>query len=166
MKRLDAQRMLDTAASFFLAGERCAPDLEFGPYGQHSVTAPRIVTYAFAVEVALKLILHLHAREVGRAHSLKELFHLLPCDARVFLPHLAECVEDISTYFVDWRYAYEKDILFGDFDDPRRAFIECYREVRRLRPDLTSVYEQIWGRFEPDWFYAWPELESRKSRSA
>jgi hypothetical protein len=50
-------------------------------------------------------------------------------------------------------------MLFGDFDDPRRAFIECYREIRRLQPNLISIYEANWGSFDPDWFWAWPELE-------
>jgi hypothetical protein len=33
------------------------------------------------------------------------------------------------------------------------------RLILHLKPDLVSIYEQNWGRYEPDWFYAWPKLE-------
>lgn len=159
MRPVDVQRMFDLATSFFLAGERCAPDFKFGPYRLHSVEAPRIVSYAFAVEVALKLILHLKKSKPGRAHNLKALFELVPDESRKLLPYLEDCIDDISSYFVDWRYSYEKELLFGEFDNPRRAFIECYKEIRRLEPRLVSVYKKNWGKFDPDWFYAWPDLE-------
>lgn len=160
MSAIDEQRMLDTATAFFLAGERCAPDLAFGPYGLHNVSAPRITSYALAVEVGLKLILHLSGRKPAQTHALRRLFDQVPEESRQFLAYLEECVDEIDSYFVDWRYPYEKELLPGDCDEPRRAFILCYKEIRRLKPDLTSVYERNWGQFEPDWFQAWPKLET------
>lgn len=161
MRTLDHQRMLDTATAFFLAGERCAPDLKFGSYGVHSVDAPRIVCYALSVEIALKLILS----SVGKStdgHSILSLFTKVPEEIRVNLSVLSEYGSEIDAYFVNWRYPYEKDILFGDCGNPRRAFIQCYQEIRRTQLHLKSIYEFNWGNFEPDWQWAWPELEIRQ----
>lgn len=158
MKTLDHKRMLDTATAFFLAGERCAPDLKFGRYGVHSVDAPRIVCYALSVEIALKLMLSFFGKAVSD-HSLVRLFEKLPEEVRGNLPTLDFHANEMDRYFVGWRYPYEKGYLSGDFDNPRRAFIECYQEIRRIQPNLKSVYELNWGHFEPDRQWAWPELE-------
>ncbi|MHA6297107.1 HEPN domain-containing protein [Devosia sp. CAU 1758] len=152
----DLQRQIDTATAFFLAAERCSLELKFDPYGFHSVSAPTIVNYAFAVELALKV---LHVVAIGspaKGHDLEKLFSLLPEGVRENLPHLSGCVSEIARYFEDWRYPFETDLLFGDYDNPRRAFIECYREIRRRRPNLASAYESLWGTFEPDWVLTWP----------
>jgi hypothetical protein len=179
---VDLQRQIDTATAYFLAGERCRLELGFGPYGSHSVSAPTITNYALSVEISLKLLYFLaHDKEVTKReltnrHSLQGLFNLLPCSTKTNLSYMQECLfplknsmhpswvglvaedeEDkgIDNYFVDWRYPYEKEFLIGDFDNPRRSFIECYREIRRLDPKLMSVYEKNWGQFEPDWINAW-----------
>lgn len=152
---------MDTATAFFLAGERCALELGFGPYGFHTVSAPTIVNYAFSVELALKLIHVLAVGSPARGHDLENLYRALPTESATNLPHLAECVAEIARYFEDWRYPFEKDLLFGDFDNPRRAFIECYREIKRLQPQLASVYEDLWGTFEPEWLQSWPESQPR-----
>jgi HEPN domain-containing protein len=144
--------MIDTATAFFLAGERCEPDVEFGPYDPHSVSAPTIVCFAFSVELALKLIAVIACkRKVAREHSLKELFLGLPQEYQDKLAHTDQCIEDIDRYFTDWRYSFEHDLLFGETSNPRRAFIECYRLIREIRPELKSVYEENWGEFQPDW---------------
>ena len=152
----DLQRQLDTATAFFLAGERCALELKFGPYGFHTVSAPTITNYAFSVELALKLIHYLVLGAVKTGHNVSVLFDSLPLEIRSNLPHLADCANDIARYFVDWRYAFEKDFLVAEDEYPRRAFIECYREIRRLQPQLRSIYEDIWGGFDPEWLRAWP----------
>lgn len=156
---IDLQRMIDTATSFFLAAERCAPDLAFGKYGSHSVNAPRIVNYAFSVELTLKLLHQLISARGASGHSLNKLFNNLPLDTQSKLPHLSMCVDEIDQYFEHWRYPFEKDLLFGETGNPRRAFIECYREIRILKPGLMSIYEENWGSFEPDWDWAWTEFE-------
>lgn len=162
MSTVDPQRMLDTATSFFLAGERCAPALEFGPYGNHTVDAPRIVSYAFAVEIILKLLLRLDGINPDNEHELSKLFEKLPASRRERLTYSADCVDKIGRYFKDWRYAYEKDFLVGECSNPRRVFIECYEELRRSHPNLKSCFEENWGSFAPDWHWAWPELEIRQ----
>jgi len=130
--------------------------MRFGPYGFHSIGSPTITNYAFSVELALKTIHVLSRKTELRGHDLKELFDALPEDIRANLPHLQECVGEMARYFEDWRYAFEKDILFGDDENPRRGFIECYREIKRLQPLLASVYEGLWGGFEPEWVRSWP----------
>lgn len=158
MSALDHHRMLDTATAFFLAGERLAPDLKFGPYGVHRVDAPRIVCYALSVEIAVKLIHSLMGKPEG-GHRISELFRKLPDEMRDNLTVLSCCADEMDRFFVDWRYPYEKGFLIGDCDNPRRAFIECYREIRRIWPTLQSTYERNWNGFEPNWDWAWPELE-------
>jgi HEPN domain-containing protein len=157
----DAQSQLDTATAFFLAGERCAIELKFGRYGSHTVSAPTIVTYAFSVELALKLIHTIACGTTARGHDLADLYDALPEEIRASLPHLGECVVEIARYFEDWRYPFEKELLFGDYENPRRGFIECYREIRRLRPQLVSVYEGNWGGFDPEWIQSLPEDHPR-----
>ena len=125
------------------------------------MSAPTIVNYAFSVELALKLIHVLAVGSPTRGHDLENLYRALPTEIATNLPHLAECVAEIARYFEDWRYPFEKDLLFGDYDNPRRAFIECYREIRRLQPQLVSVYEDLWGTFEPEWLQSWPEDRPR-----
>ena len=157
----DPQRHLDTATAFFLAGERCSLDLRFKEYAFHEVRSPTIVNYAFSVELALKLIHVLTLGVSAGGHDLEKLYLKLPEATRANLPHLAECVAEIARSFEDWRYPFEKDLLFGDYEDPRRAFIECYREIRRQQPELVSVYESRWGGFDPEWVQSWPEGQPR-----
>jgi HEPN domain-containing protein len=152
--------MFDTATAFFLAGERLEPGAEFGPYAHHTVSAPTVVCYAFAVELALKLIQQLESGTRSPSHSLKALFAGLSVKTRDQLPHLQGCADEIDSYFVDWRYPFEKPELIADVEEPRRAFIECYRVIRAFRPDLRSIYEEMWGSFEPEWLRAWPDKAS------
>jgi hypothetical protein len=156
--QVDLQRMLDTAAAFFLAGERCAPALKFGVYGEHTLDAPRIVSYALAVEIALKLLVRL-AGTACEGHSIKHLLDNLPDETRAHLNWVEDCADEIESYFVHWRYPYESEFLVGDCDNPRRAFIVCYHEIRRQKPELLSVFKRNWGSFDPDWQWAWPEKE-------
>lgn len=158
---VDVQRQLDTATAYFLAGERCSFEMKFAAYGFHSIGSPTITNYAFSVELALKVIHFLTGNMEVRGHNLKELFDDLPEEIRGNLPHLQECAEEMARYFEDWRYVFEKDLLFGDDEHPRRGFIECYREIKRLRPQLASVYESLWGGFEPEWIRSWPEDRPR-----
>ncbi|MDP1730461.1 MAG: HEPN domain-containing protein [Devosia sp.] len=161
---LDLQRQFDTATAYFLAGERCSLEMRFGRYEFHSIGAPTITNYAFSVELALKLIHTLSRGVQERGHDLRELYDALPEEIRTKLSHLADCVEEIARYFEDWRYPFEKDFLVADQEEPRRAFIECYREIRRLRPGLLSVYERLWGAFEPDWSRPWAVGQSIEAK--
>src|SRR5688500_16023899 len=138
--------------------------MKFGQYDFHSVSAPTITNYAFSVELALKLIHALSFGHSARRHNLEELFLSLPDASRANLPHLADCVSEIARYFEDWRYPFEKDFLIGDYENPRRGFIECYREIRRLRPNIPSVYEVLWTSFEPDWFQPWTKGQSLEAK--
>lgn len=130
--------------------------MRYGAYGFHSIGSPTITNYALSVEIALKIIHVLSRNEEVRGHDLWELFKALPDEIRDNLPHLQECAEEMARYFENWRYAYEKEFLVGDDEYPRRGFIECYREIRRLQPGLESIYERLWSGFEPEWVRSWP----------
>jgi hypothetical protein len=143
--------MLDTATAFFLAGERCALDCAIGRYPAHTLGAPTVTNYALSLEIALKLLCHLSGKSFRQIHDLSALFDLLPSDQKAHLQYTEGCVVEISRYFVEWRYVYERDFAIAIESLPRRCFVECYQEIRRIRPDLKSVYEMNWGQFDPEW---------------
>lgn len=155
---VDLQRMIDTALAFFLAGERCVPKFSFGRYPDHSLGAPVVVSYALAVEIALK-ILNRHYRLSAEGHDIAALFNALPHESRDHLFWVEEILPEISRAFVEWRYAYEQEFLSISPDAIRRSFIVLHAEIRRVDPNLTSTFEKNWGSFNPDWTWAWPELE-------
>jgi hypothetical protein len=88
-------------------------EMKFGAYGFHSIGSPTITNYAFSVELALKIIHVLSRSAEVRGHDLKDLFDALPDEVRSNLPHLQECAGEMARYFQDWRYAFDKDLLFG-----------------------------------------------------
>jgi len=157
-KSVDLQRMIDTAMAFFLAGERCSPEFSFGRYPSHSLTAPVVVAYALAVEIALK-ILNRHYGLPADGHDLMRLLETLPDETRIHLQYLEDEIQAIKSTFVEWRYPYEYEFLSVNPSSIRRAFILLHREIRRVLPNLESIYEKNWGHFDPDWYWAWPDLE-------
>ena len=180
---LDFQRMIDTAVAFFLAGERCTPSLKFGKYGEHSLGAPVVVSYALSIEICLKILIG-NAGGDTNGHSLKALFGRLSEESKANLKRLEEPLvsgdvtaefaflyesplDEMNRNFVDWRYPYEQENLVASPSSLRRAFIECHMEVRRAHPQLVSTFERNWGSFEPNGTWAWPELElAQLERSA
>jgi hypothetical protein len=173
--KLDFQRMIDTAVAFFLAGERCTPSLKFGKYGEHSLGAPIVVSYALSIEICLKILIAKANGDI-QGHSLKALFGRLPAESKEHLKRLMEPLvsgevtpefavlkssplDEIDRNFVDWRYPYEQDLLVTSPSSLRRAFIDCHTEIRRAHPQLVSTFERDWGEFTPDETWAWPELE-------
>ncbi|MCB1492600.1 MAG: hypothetical protein KDJ77_12535 [Rhodobiaceae bacterium] len=163
-KRQISQRMIDTAIEFFLAGERCAPRLEFGVYRSHSVLVPYVCNYAFALEIALKIVATLNKCRIpiGRdGHDLKKICEAIPRHKRKFLAGNKRKINKVANAFVRWRYNYEYDLLIISPDDLRNLFILTHREIQRLDPVLKSSYEQEWGNFEPDPQWAW-EIQELK----
>ncbi len=173
-EKFDQQRAIDSAVAYFLAAERCVFDLEFGKYPSHSVVAPKITNCAFSVELVLKTLLFCHGICVPRTHSIRKLYDRIPVDKNAFLQSLAEdqyqmppipeyqmegfavpsTLDEIDKYFEDWRYVFEHEYLEASYDKVRRVFILCYQEVRRVNPELISIYEKNWGEFEPDFMEA------------
>lgn len=167
--QVDEQRMIDTACAFFLAGERCTPEIGFAIYPMHSVSAPVLVNYALATEIALKLLIRSYGNKPPRgadAHNLQKLFECLPKEGRQFLDGYKEAIFDCSEYFVDWRYPYEVPELIGSASELRRVFIRCYQEIRRRKPALSSIYEKNWGHFEPDWLWSGHRLDVTQQKKA
>ena len=181
---IDRKKMIDTAVSYFLAAERCTPELGFGNYPLHSVFAPTVMCYAHAIEISIKLILHLVCERFPSGHNLIKLFNELPHLQKKRLFKVEEWlsekrvegfqfegelegfkIEGSSTSNVpscDWRYPYEGKSLIAYSDDLRRSFIELHKEIRTLAPDLVSSYEHEWGHFNPDWDWAWYEEEIKE----
>jgi hypothetical protein len=88
-------------------------------------STPFSVNSAFAIEVYLKTFLKLHGVELKRIHELDRLYAALPEPARTILEaaalkhgaerpqaEVSDCksvLDEISSSFVEWRYAYESD---------------------------------------------------------
>ncbi len=172
---LDFQRIIDTAVAFFLAGQRCTPSLKFGKYGEHSIGAPVVVSYALSVEICFKILVAKAGGDI-HGHSLKVLFGRLSEESKANLKRMAEPhvsgvvtaefgylkespIDEIDRNFVDWRYPYEQDYLVASQSSLRCAFIECHMEIRRAHPQLVSTFERNWGEFAPDETWAWYEME-------
>lgn len=149
--KIDTQRMLDTATAFFLAGERNKLYARLNDYDFHSLAAPTLTNFALSAEVALKLLVFIDQGKIAHGHKISKIFGELSESTKEKLAHTDANLDELDDCFVDWRYSYEKEFLAGSDDCPRRAFIETYREIRLLRPDLKSVYEKNWGSFAPDW---------------
>lgn len=173
MSGVDKQLMIDTAVSYFLAAERCFPDLEFGKYGSHSVCAPTVTNYAFAIEVALKLLLKMSELNKTRSgHDLLALYMgLVPKIRKLVRTNYPGAstrytvfmsLKAVRSSFSDWRYAFEGGTLVASTTGMRRLFIACHHAIRTLDPDLKSIYEQKWGNFRPDPQWAWYEEEIKQ----
>lgn len=175
MSKVDLQRMLDSSVAYFLAGERCSPDLTFGRYGNHSLCSPVITCYSFSLEIILKLHIYYDSKNPKNEHNIINLYNTLSDEIRSLIseslpkPHLqrniADIFSDYSNAFSDWRYAYEKSYLECWPSELRHAFIACHRAFRELYPDQMSIYERNFGGFSPDPDWAWYDMEMREVSS-
>ena len=149
---LDRQRMMDTAVSFFLAGERSSVPMSFGPYPSHTLGAPEVTSYALSLEVFLKLlsdILNIPAR----GHEVSKIFQNLPSDIRADVEcryarsgDIVAKLREYDSCFVKWRYPYETDILETEISDLRRLCIVCHSVIKQMAPKLQSCFEKAWER--------------------
>lgn len=82
---------------------------------------PFVVNMAFACELYIKAILIYNSNndKIEKSHDLKKLFETLPADAQSKIKtifseksdgDLETILPEINTAFVDWRYAYEKNV--------------------------------------------------------
>ncbi|MGL4325058.1 MAG: hypothetical protein ACRCTD_13545 [Beijerinckiaceae bacterium] len=170
-KNIDIQPMIDTAVAFFLAAERCAPNLAFGVYKPHSVSAPRIVNYALSIEIILKLFLYVENGKRFEGHDLRKLFSSLRQSSQIEiagamprpreLSDFVDLLGDEKNTFINWRYPYEADFLATSCGDLRQIFIAIHAVLNNIHPHVKSVYAKNWGGFRPDPAWAWHELEMR-----
>jgi hypothetical protein len=152
LRREMAQRMLDAAAAFYQAGQRCSVPIALSPVHTVSLGAPPIVCYAFAIELYLKLLILLTTGRQARGHVLLVLYRQLNastcalCAAHFIYPDredlLREAIAGISTTFEDWRYAHEKTFLATSFDSFERVGRSLHKAVSVIDPDLVSVFDR------------------------
>src|SRR5215208_4205454 len=83
-----AQRMLNTAAAFYIAAARCHGTVHTATtsYATH---APPIVCYAFSIELYLKLLILITTSEKARGHKLVNLYDKLSNTTLVDYPRAA-----------------------------------------------------------------------------
>lgn len=157
------QRMMDSAITYFLAGERCNQPMSFGQYPEPNAGTPTIVLYAFSIELALKVLLQKNdisysSLKGAKGHSIKALFELLPQFHKDELGYFnlryssedPTIIEQLDHAFKDWRYHVEKEILTVSTTDLNRLFMAVHSRIRTQFPDFMSSLEYEWGAFEFD----------------
>jgi len=110
-----AQRMLNTAAAFYIAAARCHGTVHTATtsYATH---APPIVCYAFSIELYLKLLILITTGKKARGHKLVNLYDKISDETRQHVianwrfpgdpDLLRDWITDASEDFVQWRYAH------------------------------------------------------------
>jgi hypothetical protein len=113
-----ARRMLDAADQFCRAAERCEEALAPVPEAPRAWLAyPQVVNYAFAAELALKGLLHVHLSGAKRVHDLKDLYDALPVQVKdrvrgsTTAALFEASLQEVSGAFEAWRYAYERGAM-------------------------------------------------------
>ncbi len=165
-------KMIGTAISFFLAGERCAVTLQFGSYQSHSVIAPCIVNYAFSIEIILKLLLLLSNpnERIPKTHDIYDLYDHLDVKYKDFfaknfhLYYALKCsfekqFEETRKYdvnkkkyisiFETWRYSYDLDSNVISVGFLQETFRVCFNALKYFFPDTWRNYTDQKGDFFP-----------------
>jgi hypothetical protein len=143
------QRMLNAAATFYIAATRCHGTVRTATtsYATH---APPIVNYAFSIELYLKLLILLTTGKLARGHKLVDFYDKLPNETRAVVianwkfpgdpDHLRHLIADASDDFVQWRYAHEYDFLVASPDELHDIARALHHAVNTLKPELISCY--------------------------
>ena len=144
-----AQRMLNTAAAFYIAAARCHGTVHTATtsYATH---APPIVCYAFSIELYLKVLILITTGKKARGHKLVNLYDKISDETRQHVianwrfpgdpDLLRDWITDASEDFVQWRYAHEYEFIVawpGKLHDIAHA-LHC--AVDGIRPELISCY--------------------------
>lgn len=69
--------------SFYLAGGRCALNIETGPKTVQSLLSPSVVNYCFSLELFLKALIRAEGRKPPRTHRLDDLYAAIPETSRI-----------------------------------------------------------------------------------
>lgn len=158
--------MLATAISFFMGGERCAIELEFGSYPSHSVVGPAVINYALSIEISLKLLglLSKSTSETPKTHNTWELYQNLNEKMKTAIRNsfrnyftFENLEEEIRnslirdpkkprSLFETWRYHF-------DYDPPPTS-IGFLQELARscldvLKKDFSSLYRDYETKIRP-----------------
>lgn len=130
-----AVKLLTSSHQFYLAAERCG--IEESTDDAEWLAYPEVVNLAFACELALKGLIHVHVAKSAHGHNLTKLYEQLPQDVhqlirgtnlapQVFMERLAS----VSRSFELWRYAHEHSTLsvsIGFLRELARSLIEALR---------------------------------------
>lgn len=180
-KVIDIQRLYDTAEAFFFAGILSHAEFDAGavytylnppglnfPHADdaaiialngkktHAVGAPRMVNFAFSIELYLKLLLFLANKELSNEHNLLKLFKRLVEVAPNAIDKIVEHyprsenrdefivhISEVKSVFIDWRYVYEKDFLCGSTDKLLEIAEALRRTMQEVHPTLRSAYSPV-----------------------
>ncbi|MCA3634146.1 MAG: hypothetical protein INF18_00305 [Methylobacterium sp.] len=145
---VDQQRMIDTAVSFFLGGERCRPGCGFRNYPVHELAAPVIVCYAIAVEIALKLlILKKEGVKISfekiQTHDLKKLFNDLSDENKSNMQYFNEL-------FIDFEIRNIEEDQEGFFIDSGMIITEKSAKIYQPFVDWRYPHEKDFLTADPD----------------
>lgn len=140
-KNLNLSVCINEADSFLWVAQKIEDSDEFLCGGMYPFT----VNVAFACELYMKAILIHNSADgtIAKGHKLDELFNALPNDAQnqietLFnkkLKHdLHSLLEEISTAFVEWRYAFEGGVRINvtgilTFATALREYVDILRDT-------------------------------------
>lgn len=161
--------MLATAISFFMGGERCAIELEFGSYPSHTVIGPAIINYALSIEISFKLLGLLcdTQTQITKTHNILELYEKMNSTIKEQLDNncrkyfsfeslkdeikrsLIEDPQDkekMRSLFETWRYSFDYNpppISIGFLQGLARSCLYVLKE------DFSSLYQEYETRNRP-----------------
>ena len=109
------------AQSFYLAGNRCALNIEIAPRTTQSLTSPSVVNYCFSIELFCKALIQATGVKPRKIHKLDELFSAIPEPAQKAIaeiygqhfqdPDLPTLLSQAANYFQEVRYEYDYNIF-------------------------------------------------------
>ena len=122
-KMTKLKKMSNTANCYFIAAERCMEERPIDLKSFQMLPIPALTCIAFSCEVYLKALLFYFDTPISNTHNLKELFDLLPKDAKENIQKLYKNplrfdndLNEIKEYFVTSRYLYEQEAGSFYFD--------------------------------------------------
>ncbi len=132
----EPQSIFNLGQAFYLAGTRCALNIEVGPGVTQSLVSPAVVNFCFSIELFCKCLIQASGSKPQKIHKLDELFRAIPEEAReaitvgytqkVLEPNLETLLEQAADYFRKVRYEYEFEV-YAYFETPLAALaLEAY----------------------------------------
>ncbi len=157
-KQFTYQQMFRHACAFAECADMALEKENHETADIESYFTPATVNSAFACEVYLKALLLFYDIKIGKQHKIKELYEMLPeqakngirseitntYDGKWYDLFWLESLEHISDAFVEWRYYYEN---LEQTHEIRLIFLTTFRDA--LREACCQLFFHVtWEKYE------------------
>ena len=140
----DPQIIINTANSFFLAADRAMEQRPLGSGQFQMLLVPAAVSTAFSVELYFKAIITLENGN-AKGHDLSTLFKHISASSQAKLlaglqldqAAFEQRLGAISAVFVEWRYIFEQQSAYLDF----QFLTRLAREIKQVADAMASPRE-------------------------